>query len=292
MDQSRDAYELTSPLPELDHPVLVVHLAGWIDASGAAAAALAALERACGTEVLATFDSDMFVDYRARRPTMEIREGINAGLVWSDIELRHGTDPQGRDVLLLTGPEPDMQWKRFAAAVTDVVVRLGAQKAVGFGAYPFATPHTRPTQLSCTSPSAEVVAATPYDKGTVDVPAGMSSVLEHSLTEAGVAMLGLWARVPHYISAMAYPAASVALLQGLTDATGIRVPVIDLENEAHKQRRRIDQLVEGNDEHKAMVEQLESLFDQAAEQANTLAGELPSGDDLAAEFEKFLRDQE
>ncbi len=292
MEQLPDAYELTGPLPELDHPVLVVHLAGWIDASGASAAALDALDRVCATERLATFDSDTFVDYRARRPTMEIRDGVNARLVWSDIELRRGTDPTGRDVLVLTGPEPDMQWKRFATTVTDLVVRLGAEKAVGFGAYPFATPHTRPTQLSCTSPSAEMVAATPYDKGTVDVPAGISSVLEHALTEAGVPMLGLWARVPHYISAMAYPAASLALLQGLADATGIAIPAPDLQADALKQRQRIDQLVEGNDEHRAMVEQLEALYDRAIEQASALGGDLPSGDDLAAEFERFLRDQE
>ena len=295
MDQPHDAYELSGPLPELQRPVLVVHLAGWIDASGVAAAALAAVERACETALLATFDSDTFVDYRARRPTMEIREGINSRLVWSDIELRHGTAPDGRDVLLLTGPEPDMQWKRFAGALTGLVTHLGAEKAIGFGAYPFAAPHTRPTQLSCTSPSAEMVAATRYDKGTVDVPAGMSSVLEHSLTEAGVPMLGLWARVPHYISAMAFPAASVALLHGLADATGIRVPAEELEREAEQQRRRIDQLVAGNDEHVAMVHQLESRYDQAAEQAEavagSLAGDLPSGDDLAAEFERFLRDQ-
>ena len=292
MEQFPAAYELSGPLPELDHPVLVVHLAGWIDASGAAAAALAALDRVCATERLVTFDSDTFIDYRARRPTMEIREGINTRLLWNDIELRHGTDPTGRDVIVLTGPEPDMQWKRFAKVLTDLAVQLGAEKAVGFGAYPFATPHTRPTQLSCTSPAAELVAATPYDKGTVDVPAGMSSVLEHSLTEAGVPMLGLWARVPHYISAMAYPAASIALLQGLADATGVAIPAPDLQADALQQRQRIDQLVSSNDEHRAMVEQLERLYDQAAEQADRLSGDLPSGDDLAAEFERFLRDQE
>jgi len=291
MDLPGDLYELSGPLPHLVRPVLVVHLDGWIDASGAAAAALATLERSCGTELLATFNSDLFVDYRARRPTMEIREGVNTRLVWSDIELRRGTDQHGRPVLVLTGPEPDMQWKLFGAAMKDLAVRLGTDKAVCFGAYPFATPHTRPTQLSCTSPSPELVADTPYDKGTVDVPAGMSSVLEHVLTDAGIPTIGLWARVPHYISAMSFPAAAVALLKGLADATDIQIPAIDLEREAQKQRRRIDQLVEGNDEHQAMVRQLESLYDQVAEQAETLAGDLPSGDDLAAEFERFLRDQ-
>lgn len=284
-------YELRGDLPTLDRPVLVVYLGGWIDASGAGAAAMAALTAACDTQLLATFDSDLFVDYRARRPTMELREGVNTRLVWNDIELRHGTDAHGHPVVTLTGPEPDSNWKAFAAAVTELALRLGVYQMVALGAYPFALPHTRESRLSCTSPSADLIAGTPYEKSSLDVPAGMSAVLEHALTEAGIASLGLWVQVPHYISAMSYPAASVALLRGLRDATAIDVPHYELERESLVQRQRIDTLVSGNDEHQAMVAQLEALYDQVAQQAQTLAGELPSGDDLAAEFERFLRDQ-
>lgn len=287
-----ERYELHGPLPTLDRPVLVVHFGGWIDASGAAGAATAALAQACATTPLATFDSDRYVDYRARRPTMELRDGVNTRLVWSDIELRRGADHLGHPVLTLTGPEPDAQWKSFAAAVTELALRLGVYQMVALGAYPFALPHTRPTRLSCTSPSADLIAGMPYEKGSLDVPAGMSAVLEHALTEAGIPSLGLWVQVPHYISAMSYPAASVALLRALRDRTGIDIPAIELEREALVQRQRIDQLVSGNDEHQAMVEQLEHLYDQAEQQAATLASDdLPSGDDLAAEFERFLRDQ-
>jgi exonuclease VII small subunit len=288
-------YRLHGELPTLDRPVLVVHLHGWIDASGAAAAAMAALEEACNTKALATFDGDTFIDYRARRPTMELREGVNTRLVWGDIELKIGADALGRPILTLVGPEPDSQWRSFAGAVTQLALQLGVYQMVAFGSYPFASPHTRPARLSATSPSADVIAELPYLKSSVDVPAGMSAVLEHALTEAGVASLGMWVQVPHYVSAMSYPAASAALLNGLHDVTGIVVDTTELTREAEIQRTRIDQLVTGNDEHQAMVQQLETLYDQAEQQTLDLdraISDLPSGDELAAEFERFLRDQD
>jgi hypothetical protein len=288
-------YELHGELPVLDRPVLVVHLSGWIDASGAAAAAMATLDQACDTKTLATFDGDTFIDYRARRPTMELREGVNTRLVWSDIELKAGVDSKGHPVLTLVGPEPDSQWRAFASAVTQLALQLGVYQAVALGSYPFASPHTRAPRLSSSSPSADVVAGLPYLKNSVDVPAGMSAVLEHALTEAGIASLGLWVQVPHYVSAMSYPAASASLLDGLREVTGITMDTSALQREAEIQRMRIDQLVAGNDEHQAMVEQLEGVYDQVEQQSVDLGrafDELPSGDELAAEFERFLRDQD
>lgn len=126
-------YELHGELPSLDRPVLVVHLHGWIDASGAAAAAMAALDSACNTTTLATFDGDTFIDYRARRPTMELREGVNTRLVWNDIELKVGADSRGHPVLTLTGPEPDSQWRAFAGAVTQLALQLGVYQMVALG---------------------------------------------------------------------------------------------------------------------------------------------------------------
>ena len=287
-------YELHGPIPALERPVMVVHLNGWIDASGSAAAAMTALDAACHTTPLATFDGDTFIDYRARRPTMELREGINTRLVWSDIELRLGEDAKGTPVLTLVGPEPDSQWRAFASAVTQLALQLGVYQMVALGSYPFASPHTRAPRLSCSSPSADVISTVPYLKNSVDVPAGMSAVLEHALTEAGIASLGLWVQVPHYVSAMSFPAASAALLDGLRDVTGITVETPDLRNEAEIQRRRVDQLVGGNDEHQAMVQQLEAAYDEATQataEMDRAIEELPSGDELAAEFERFLRDQ-
>jgi hypothetical protein len=289
-----DAYRLHGELPSLDSPVLVGTFTGWIDASGAAAAALASLDAVTEARPLATFDPDLFIDYRARRPTMELREGVSTSLVWPEIALKAGRTPDGRDVLLLGGSEPDSNWHRFAEAVCGLALELGVGRAVFFGAYPFACPHTRPSRLACTSPDAGLVAALPYVRSSLDVPAGMTAVLEHALTARGVAALGLWAQVPHYLGAMAYPAASAALLDGLATVTGATAPTAVLRHEATLLSERVDGLIAANSEHRAMVAQLEAAYDAQPEAASTtdlVDGQLPSADELAAEVERFLRDQ-
>lgn len=293
---SEPYYRLHDELPELESPVLVAMLTGWIDASGAAAGAMAAVHTASQARPLATFNGDVFIDYRARRPTMELREGVNTRLEWPEIELAVGRDPAGHDLLLLSGPEPDAAWRMFADVVTDLCIRLGVQMAVVFGAYPFASPHTRPPRLSCTSPSAELVATVPFLKNSVDVPAGMGAVLEHAFADKGVSALGMWAQVPHYLGTMNYPAASAALLDGLAQVTGIQIDATSLNAEAETQRERIDQLVAANTEHRSMIEQLETLYDQVDEQADIGGGpmwaqSIPTADELGAEVERFLRDQ-
>jgi PAC2 family len=288
-----DPYVLHEAMPTLDQPVMVVMLTGWIDASSAAAAAMATVQEEWAVRPLATFDGDTFIDYRARRPTMELREGVNVRLVWSDIELHVGSDADGHDVLTLSGPEPDSQWRRFADVVSTLAVELGVRQMVVLGAYPFATPHTRDPRLSSSSPSADVVNSVAYLKNSVDVPAGMGAVLEHAFTEKGVPSLGIWAQVPHYVSAMSYPAATLALLTGLEEVAGLVVDAAAIRQETIIQRQRLDQLVAGNDEHRAMVNQLEELYDQAKQQTDLLGtGGIPTGDELAAEFEQFLRDQD
>ena len=289
-------HRFVTEVPSLTEPVLVVMMTGWIDASGAAAASMAALERATGATLLVEFDDDTYIDYRARRPILELRDGVNTRLVWSAPELKVGRDAEGHDVLLLSGPEPDMAWHRFATTVADLAQQLGVTKMVALGAYPFAAPHTRPPHLSVTSPSADVIAGLPYRTSSVDVPAGMAAALERAVWERGIPSLGVWAQVPHYVATMSYPAASVALLEALRTVAGITVDVTDPRREAVLQRERLDQLVEGNDEHRAMVAQFERLYD-AAEQQDSMTppadgGLQPlSGDEIAAEVERFLRDQ-
>lgn len=287
-----EPYELHETLPTLDAPVLVVMLTGWIDASGAGAAAMATVQEEWSVRRLATFDGDSFIDYRARRPTMELRDGVNVRLLWSDIEVHVGRDSEGHDVLTLSGPEPDSQWRRFADVVSGFAVELGVKQMVAMGAYPFATPHTREPRLSTSSPSAEVVASVTYLKNSVDVPAGMGAVLEHAFNDKGVPALGIWAQVPHYVSAMTYPAATLALLRGLHEVAGLHVDAGTVRQESIIQRQRLDQLVASNDEHQAMVKQLEELYDN--QQSSGLIGPsgIPTGDELAAEFEQFLRDQD
>ncbi len=300
-----DAYTLVGRAVPLKAPTLVVMLTGWIDASGAAAAAMAILELETGAETIAVFDGDSFIDYRARRPTMELRDGVNTRLGWPDIEVKAGVDADGRDVLLLTGPEPDMAWRRFGREVASLGQRLGVHRMVALGAYPFATPHTRESRLSMSAPSAELVRSLPLLKNSVDVPAGVAAVLEHAFHDVAIDALGLWVQVPHYVASMAYPAASVSLLTGLAAFGSVRVDAAVARQETIIQRERLDELVAANEEHGAMVRQLESMYDTAPDQTETsfghvdasssssplTASQIPTADELGAEFEQFLRDQ-
>ena len=224
---------------------------------------------------------------------MELRDGVNTNLRWATIEMGAGTAPSGRDVLLLSGPEPDAAWRRFGRAVTEIAQRFGVTQMIGFGAYPFAAPHTRPSRLSASSPSPDVLASVPFARSSIDVPAGAAGALEHAMHAAKIPALGIWAQVPHYVSAMSYPAASVALLDGLQQATGIAVEAAELRREMAIQRERIDQMVAANDEHATMLAKLEELHDDALDETSISPElEMRSGDELAAEIQRFLRDQD
>lgn len=281
--------------PALDAAVLVVGLTGWIDAGGAARAAVEAIESEAGASPVAQFDDDVYVDYRARRPTMELREGLNSVLQWERILLSVGRDQTGRDLVLLTGPEPDAAWHRFIRLVGELATALNVTHMAHFGAYPFATPHTRPARLSVTSPSQDMLARVPFLRSSVDVPAGVAAALEHELRGRGIPAIGIWAQVPHYIASISYPAASVALIDGLREATGIVVDATSLRSEVIIQGRRLDTLVGSNDEHVAMVRQLERLYDASEGEVQVQQPgpqlEMQSGDEIAAELERFLRDQ-
>ena len=283
-----DPYRIVT-WPTLVDPPLVVMLTGWIDAGGAAQAAMEALESELATDVVAVFDGDTFIDYRARRPTMQLREGINTKLVWPQIILKAGRDRSGHDVLLLTGNEPDSAWQGFCQAVAGLAGDLGVSMMVGLGAYPFAAPHSRPTRLSITASSAEVADRHSFLRSSIDVPAGVAAALEITLSEAGIPALGLWAQVPHYAANMPCPAAATALLGALTDVTGVVSNPVALRNDATIQRQRLDELVAANDEHVDMVRQLEAAYDE--EPSPTSAEPMPSGEELVAELERYLRDQ-
>jgi hypothetical protein len=279
------SYELHQE-PQLDSPVLVLTLEGWIDAGYAAAAAGSILLQDFDMAPVATFDADELLDHRARRPIMHLVDGVNTGLSWPGIELRSASDQAGNDLLFLLGAEPDHSWRAFTDAVVDLALRFGTRMVVGLGAYPAAVPHTRPTLLSCTASTPEVAAAWPYLRGTLDVPAGVQAVIERRCAEVGLPAIGLWAQVPHYTAAMAYPAASLALLEALAEVAGVSVPTGDLVEDAATARSRLDSIIADNPEHAEMVESLEREADHQVQ-----AGPLPSGDDLAAELEQFLREQ-
>ncbi|HNI34368.1 MAG TPA: PAC2 family protein [Microthrixaceae bacterium] len=277
--------------PTLSSPVMILALEGWIDAGMAAAGAMTAILDGIDTEPLATFDTDVLLDHRARRPMMSLVEGHVEELTWPSIEVRGGMDDVGNHVVLVVGAEPDHGWRRFCTAVTDLALDLDVRMVIGLGAYPAPVPHTRDTNLALTSPSPDVLDAhTGFFKGTIDVPAGIQSAIEVSTHTAGIPSMALWAQVPHYISGMGYPAGSLALVEGLGRVAGLSFPTATLAIEASETRHRLDELVSGNHQHEEMLRQLEEVVDSSPPPDDL--GPLPTGDQLADEFEKFLRDQE
>ena len=284
--------------PPAEGATLVVMLTGWIDAAGAASATITAIGEETRAEVVAVFDHDTYIDFRARRPLMQVREGLNSVLESDHITLSAGTDQAGHPLLLLRGPEPDMAWNRFCSIIGEVADTLRVSKMIGLGAYPFTTPHTRPSRLSITSPSVDVLAAVPLLRSSVDVPAGAVSMLEHTLHGLGIPAMTLWAQVPHYVANGSYPPASVALVDALRQVADIIVDATDLRQAAIDARSRLDELVSANPEHLRLLRQLEQLHDQTADTAESgidaIGGpslEWASGDEIADELERFLRDQ-
>ena len=275
--------------PELSEPVLVVSLEGWIDAGLGASTAISTMLNTISTEVLATFDTEYFIDQRARRPLARIVDGITTELTWPEIQLRYGRDGDGADILFLVGPEPDFHWSDFIDVVTDATGRFDVRLVVGLGAFPAPTPHTRPVRVIATAPeaSAHLLPLIGTVTGELEVPAGISAALELGFAEVDMDIVTLWARVPHYVAAMPYPQASAALIDGLARIAGLTLDASHLRASADEARQRVDDLVTNNPDHSTMVERLEEAADET--EGTSLGEELPSGDELAAELERFLR---
>lgn len=277
----------------LSGPVLVVSMEGWVDAGMGASAAVAELMDASPTTLVATFDTELLIDQRARRPVARLEDGVTTGLTWPSITLVSGKDRVGADLLYLTGPEPDFRWPTFIREVVTMVQDLGVHTVVGLGAFPSPTPHTRPVRLASTVPpqSAHLAGRVGTVHGTLEVPAGVQAALEVSLGDAGVPVIGLWARVPHYVSAMPYPEASAALIEGLCAVTGTVLDSSSLRTAGEASRRQVDELIGSNPEHLEMVRRLETAIDSEEVTPLGLDGEVPSGDEIAAELEQFLKNE-
>jgi PAC2 family len=263
-----------------DSPVVVAAMDGWVD-SGSAATMAAGLLAEDG-DTLATFDSDRIYDYRARRPTLEIIDGMPSALTWPELRLvRRRLD--GRDVLVLTGPEPDFRWQQLGAELAQIARMLEVQEWISLGAIPAAVPHTRSVTVFGTASAdgklrAEVEAG---PIGTMTVPAAAISILDLALSGAGVPAVGYFAQVPHYVSGE-YPAAALELLSILEQHLGITIPRGALEEEARALRSRLDAAAAADAQTRAYVERLEGMVDEAR---------LPSGTELISDIERFLRDR-
>jgi predicted ATP-grasp superfamily ATP-dependent carboligase len=280
--------------PDLESPVLIVALEGWIDAGGAAARAAASILEGVETTPIVEFDADTLLDHRSRRPIMHLDDGMNRGLTWPSIEMHAFSDTEGNDAVMLAGAEPDHHWKAFSSAVVDLAMELGVRMTVGLGAYPAPVPHTRPALIATTATDATLAAQIAQVRSTIDVPAGIGNAIESRCAEVGLPAVGIWAQVPHYAATMPYPGAALALVERLSELTSLAIPTGTLAEEAAATRARLDDLVSDSAEHLALLRQLEARADQSTQarpERPPHPSDLPSGEELATEIERFLRGQ-
>ena len=272
-------YRFNDPGP-LSRPALVVALDGWVDAGSAATTAGALM--AAGGQTVATFDADRLFDYRARRPTLEIEDGRLAELAWPAFEIRLARHPE-RDLLILTGPEPDYRWPRLADAVVEVARALGVVEWVSIGAIPAAVPHTRAVPILGTASEPGLLRGDirPGPAGLLRVPAALVSVLEMRAADAGITSVGYFAQVPHYVSGP-YPPAALALHRAVARHLEVALESGGLDEESDQLRGRLDTATSVDENTRGYVERLEAMVDEER---------LPAGDDLISEIEQFLRDQ-
>lgn len=271
--------------PALERALLLVAMTGFIDAGSAGETAAVFLRHRWHSDVVARFDRDAFLDYRARRPTAIVDSGRLRRIEWPDLELCVARPGGPHDVALLIGPEPDMRWEAFSESVAAACRKLEVCSVLTLGAYPAAAPHTRPTRITRIANSATDEAGLPAaaDVAGYTGPVGAATVLQHELAAHDIAVVGLWAEVPHYISASSYPEGALALVRAAADVVGVAVDTTELEAAATAHREQVDEAVADHPDAGEMITALE----RAADLGETT--DLPTGEDLADEIERFLR---
>ena len=272
-------YRLTPP-DDLKDPAVIAAFDGWVDAGSAGTSALKQL--AAGGDLVVEFDGDQLFDFRSRRPTLEIQDGRPERLTWPALTMRRKR-VEDRDVLILTGAEPDFKWRRFAADLVEIARQLEVREWISLGAIPAAVPHTRPVPILGTASRPGLlkgdVQAGP--QGLLRVPAACISVVDMAISRSGIPSVGYFAQIPHYVSGE-YPGAAAELLRAVGRHLGIAAPEGDLPEEARALRKRLDTAAALDENTRNYVTRLEGMVDESR---------LPAGDDLIADIERFLRDQ-
>jgi proteasome assembly chaperone (PAC2) family protein len=272
--------------PKLRRPVLVAAFEGWNDAADAASTAARYLKERWGARPFATIDPEEFFDFSSTRPQVRLTAGLQREIVWPLTELSAAALPDtGRDVVVLVGSEPQLRWRTFAAEVVSVAAELGAELVVTLGALLADVAHTRPVRVTGTAADPELVARLGLERSTYEGPTGIVGVLHDAFRSAHLQSASLWAAVPHYVAATPSPKATLALVRRTASLLSTPVTTADLEQRALDYERQVSEVVATDDDVAAYVRRLE----QSADADDPL--ELQSGDALAAELERFLREQ-
>jgi predicted ATP-grasp superfamily ATP-dependent carboligase len=294
-------YELEFPAPQLSSPdgrgpVLVHALEGFSDAGHAIRLAASHLKETLDTELVASFAIDELLDYRSRRPLMTFKTDHFTNYDDPELSLYALHDSIGTPFLLLAGMEPDLKWERFVTAVRLLAERLGVRQTIGVGTIPMAVPHTRPVTMTAHSNNRELISDfTPWI-AEVQVPGSASNLLEYRMAQHGHEVVGFTVHVPHYLAQTDYPAAAQALLEQVAKTGSLQFSLKALTEAASDIQAKIDEQVEASTEVAQVVEALERNYDAfiAAQENRSLLTrdeDLPSGDELGAEFERFLAQQ-
>ncbi|GGK84825.1 proteasome assembly chaperone family protein [Mangrovihabitans endophyticus] len=289
-------YELADDLPALDGPVLVQALTGFVDAGSSIQLSRDHLLEQLPGRVIATFDLDQLLDYRSRRPPMIFVADHWESYEQPSLALHLLQDQQGTPFLLLAGPEPDLQWERFIAAVTGLIDRFGVRLTVGLNAIPMAVPHTRPVSVTAHATDRALLGEHESWLQRVQVPASVGNLLEYRLGQDGRNAMGYAAHVPHYLAQTAYPAAAELLVDSVARGTGLVLPTGTLQEAAALVRDEVDKQVADDEQAGRLVSSLEEQYDAflRGRTGNLLAdepGSLPSAEELGAELERFLAEQ-
>jgi proteasome assembly chaperone (PAC2) family protein len=276
--------------PPLRSPVLVAAFTGWNDAASAATAALEGVASALDAEPLGRIDPEDFYDFQVNRPTVRLTEGQARQFDWpSNVFLTAPAPGAERDLALLSGIEPNVRWRTFAETIIEATARLEIELVVTLGSLIADVAHTRPVPITGLASDPELVAELGLSRSTYEGPTGIVGVLHDACRRHGLVSASLWAAVPHYVAAVPNPKAALALLRRLEGLTGVAIEALELEDAATRFEEQIDRAVAANPEIAQLVRQLEEA--QAEAEDIEPGREVPSGDAIAQELQRFLRQQ-
>ena len=292
----KELYELGPAAPDISAAPMLLYLEGFIDAGNAGRLLAEHLLSTFDTQKVAQFDVDRLIDYRSRRPLMTYDNSQWSSYEPPELALHLLRDASDRPFLLLTGPEPDHEWDLFSKAVVSVAGDLGVGPAVSFLGIPAGMPHTRPLGVIAHANREELITGQQRLTSRIQVPGSAAALLELRISEAGRDSLGFAVQVPHYLAQAVYPPAALALLGSVSATTGLDVPDGELREAADRTNEAIERQVADSAEVAELVHALEQQYDTAADtdETDSAAGLLaegepmPTADELAAQFERFL----
>jgi len=274
--------------PELRDPVLVAAFRGWNDGGQGASLAAGYLAKAWEAERFAEIDAEDFYDFQATRPMVTLEDGETRKLEWPDNGFFHARVPgSGRDAVILIGTEPNLRWRTFAGLVLGLAQDLGVERIVTFGSLLADVPHTRPAPVTAAATDAQMVEELGLEPSRYEGPTGIVGVLLDAARKASIPSLSLWAAVPHYVSLAPSPRAALALVNRFGELLELDIDTDELETASDEYSEQVSEAVSTDADTAAYVEELERRVDLLSEEQD-----LPSGDTLAAELTRFLRERD